>query len=48
MKKYLRVEDDLDPDADLEPAVGAEGVPPVKNFEEPERQGISIVRPRPT
>jgi hypothetical protein len=46
MRRYLRVEEDLDLDAELQPAVTADGTPPRPPAEKRVSAGIAIVRSR--
>ena len=49
MRKYLRVDEDLDLDGeDLEPVIAANGAPPQKPSERQGPSGIAIVRSRLT
>ena len=46
MRKYLRVEEDLDLDGELEPAITADGMPPRPPIGKREPAGIAIVHSR--
>ena len=46
MRKYLRVDEDLDLDDELEPAITADGAPPRQPVEKREPAGIAIVHSR--
>jgi hypothetical protein len=47
MRKYLRVDEDVQLDDELEPAITADGAPPAAPVEKREPAGIAIVRSRP-